>query len=80
MEAIAPDALVGKPTGKGKALCDFRLRAMKRGIEAGHLRHVGQVSPHRIDAFEIVGLVEGARGISSRRRASVASSSTMGFA
>ena len=35
-----------------------RLAAMEAGVEAGHLRHAGQLVPHGFDRGQVVGLME----------------------
>ena len=59
MEAVAPYALPRKRIGQCKGLLDFGCRAVKRGVEACHLRQVGIEFQRHLDRREIVRLVQG---------------------
>ena len=58
MEAVALHVVADHGARQGHELGDGRLAAMEAGVEAGHLRHVGQPLGHRVDGGQVVRLME----------------------
>jgi hypothetical protein len=58
VEAVAAHALGGDGARQGEQLRDFGLAAVEGGVEAGHLRHAGQRGAERVDAGQVVRLVQ----------------------
>ncbi len=58
MKTIAAHALGGQRARQGEFLRDGRLRAMKRGIEAGDLRNVRGDATNCTDGADVMGLVQ----------------------
>jgi hypothetical protein len=59
METIAPYALRRERSRQREVLRERRLGAMEGGIEARHLGHVVQARGQRLDARDIVRLMQG---------------------
>ena len=58
MEAVALHSGVANRFRERHQLRHRRLAAVEAGVEARHLRHVGQPLAHRFDGGEVVGLME----------------------
>ena len=58
MKTISLQARFAKLTRQRDQLRDRRVTTMKAGIEAGHLRHVGQSLEDRFDGCQVVRLMQ----------------------
>ena len=58
MKAVAAHALVVIGAGQGVGVVDERMAAMEGGVEAGDLRRRRERLPRRLDAGDVVRLVE----------------------
>ena len=58
MKSVAPDAFVGQAPRQRKVGGDFRLRAVKGGVEAGDLRQRRMKFRKRRDGGEVMRLMQ----------------------
>jgi hypothetical protein len=58
VETVAADAVVVEPARQSVPVGELRMAAVKRGIEARHLREIGLSRGDRADASEIVRLMQ----------------------
>ena len=63
VESVAPDALLGELSRQGKGLGHGRNARVKRGIEAGHLGHIGPSLSDDTDGGKVVRLMQRRQGI-----------------
>ena len=58
VKAVAAHAFLGEAARQGEGLRHLWLRPVKRGVEAGDLRHTGAILRHRLDGGHVVRLVQ----------------------
>ena len=81
VEAVALDAALADRLGQRDQFGDGRLAAVEARVEAGHLRHAGQLRRLTASmAARLCGWWSGASGISSRRSSSTSGVTTTGRA